>query len=47
MLRLFCCLCVDRHAANHRGYYSCDFTQRVIWLSSFWTRHGYISDESE
>ena len=47
LLRLFCCLCVDRHAANRRGYYSCDFTQRVIWLSSFWTRHGYISDESE
>ncbi|MCS5947748.1 hypothetical protein LNP05_07565 [Klebsiella pneumoniae subsp. pneumoniae] len=35
LLRLFCCLCVDRHAANRRGYYSCDFTQRVIWLSSF------------
>ncbi len=47
LFRLFRSLCIDRHAANRRGYYDCDFTQRVIWLSSFWTRHGYISDESE
>ncbi|HBV6370749.1 TPA: hypothetical protein MD287_002352 [Klebsiella aerogenes] len=45
--RLFRSLCINRHAANRRGYYDCDFTQRVIWLSSFKTRHWYISDESE
>ncbi|AGR57385.1 hypothetical protein A464_199 [Salmonella bongori N268-08] len=38
-------LCIDRHAANRCGYYNCDFTQRGVWLSSFKTRHWYISDE--
>ncbi|MBQ4655508.1 hypothetical protein G9400_24760 [Klebsiella michiganensis] len=45
--RFNCRLCINRHAANRRGYYNCDFTQRVIWLSSFKTRHGYISNRSE
>ncbi|ASG64100.1 hypothetical protein CEW81_20280 [Kluyvera genomosp. 3] len=43
--RLFCCLRVNRHAANRCGYYNCEFTQRVGWLSSFKTCHGYFSDE--